>query len=295
MSHRHARSMTAVATAVFAAGALSVAASQPRGTVTGVAAAKSGRAGQQIAVDVTGTNPCGAVNIDYGDGTAITYATETLPITKGHTYEYGGTYTITATGMGNCDRTATTKIRISGPARPPSPPQQSGRITSVDFQPRAGAVRKPVKITVSGSDSCAFDVDFGDGNRQRVSGTLPQTLEHTYSLPDTYTVVVAPVAPCSGKFTERLQVAGRAATHGSVTRVDVTPSPTRRGGRTSIVVYGNGSCRTTVDFGDGGNAVVTGTFPQRIFHTYIDAGTFYVSAWPDDPCDGYADAQLIVR
>lgn len=292
----HPRTITtACAAIVLATGALGIAAQQQRGTVTGVAAARSGRAGQQIAVDVTGTNPCGAVNIDYGDGTAITYAIEQLPITKGHTFEYGGTYTIKATGMGNCDRTATTRITISGPPRPPAPPQQSGKITSVDFQPPAGAVREPVKITVSGTDSCVFDVDFGDGNRQRVSGTLPQSIEHTYSVATTYTVIVSPVAPCSGKFTERLQVAGAAAANGSVTRVDVSPTPTRRGRRTSIVVYGNGSCRTTVDFGDGGSAVVTGAFPQRIFHTYLDAGTIYVSAWPDDPCDGYADAQLIVR
>ena len=88
----HPRAITSfcVAIVVFAGG-LGIAAQQQRGTVTGVAAVKSAPAGQQIAVDVTGTNPCGAVNIDYGDGTAITYATETLPVTKGHTYEYGGT------------------------------------------------------------------------------------------------------------------------------------------------------------------------------------------------------------
>jgi len=293
----HPRALTSSCAAIVVfAGALGIAAQQQRGTVTGVAAAKSARAGQQVAVDVTGVNPCGAVNIDYGDGTALTYAIEQLPITKGHTYEYGGAYTIKATGMGNCDRTATTRITISGPPPPPpSPPQQSGKVTSVDFQPSTASVREPVKITVSGSDSCAFDVDFGDGNRQRVSGTLPQSIEHTYSVATTYTVMVSPVAPCSGTFTERLQVAGDTVAHGSVTRVDVSPAPTSRGRRTSIVVYGNGNCRTTVDFGDGGNAVVTGAFPQRIFHTYLDVGTIYVSALPDDPCQGYADAQLIVR
>jgi len=291
-----ARSITpALALSIVTAVTIGVAATQQRGTVTGVSAARSARVGQQIAVDVTGTNPCGAVNIDYGDGTAITYATETLPITKGHTYAYGGTYTIKATGMGNCERTATTQITISGPPRPPAPPALSGKITSVDFQPSSGAVREPVKIVVNGSDSCAFDIDFGDGNRQHVSGTLPQSIEHTYSVADTYTVVVDPSSPCSGRFTERLQVSDRAAAHAGVTRLDVSPTPTRRGRRTSIVVYGNGSCRVNVDFGDGGNVVLTGTFPQRIFHTYLDSGTIYVSAWPDDPCDGYADAQLVVR
>jgi PKD repeat protein len=274
---------------------LHAAAIQQRGAVTSVAAAPSGRAGQQIAVDVKGTNPCGAVNIDYGDGTAITYATDALPITKGHTYEYGGTYTIKATGMGNCDRTATTQITISGPPRPAAPPPLSGKVTSLDIQPQSGVVREPVKIVINGSDSCAFDVDFGDGNRQHVSGALPQSVEHTYSVADTYTVAVNAASPCSGRFTQALQISDRAAAHAGVTRLDVSPTPTRRGRRTSIVVYGNGSCRVNVDFGDGGNVVLTGAFPQRIFHTYVDSGTIYVSAWPDDPCDGYADAQLVVR
>jgi hypothetical protein len=291
----HPRAFTSsCAVIVVFAGALAVAAPQQRGTVTGVTAAKSARAGQQVAIDVTGTNPCGAVNIDYGDGVAITYATETLPITRGHTYEYGGSYTIKATGMGNCDRTATTQITISGPPRPPAPTARSGKITSVDFQPASGAVREPVKIVVNGSDSCAFDVDFGDGNHQRISGPLPQSIDHTYSVADTYTVVVDASSPCSGRFTQPLQITDRAARAG-VTRLDVSPTPTRRGLRTSIVVYGNGSCRVNVDFGDGGNVVLTGAFPHRIFHTYLDTGTIYVSAWPDDPCDGYADAQLVVR
>jgi hypothetical protein len=32
----------------------------------------------------SGTNPCGAAYIDYGDGTAITYAITGLPTTQTH-------------------------------------------------------------------------------------------------------------------------------------------------------------------------------------------------------------------
>ena len=174
-----------------------------RGEVRAVSVAHSGRAGQQIAVDVSGTSPCGAVNIDYGDGTAITYATERLPITKGHTYQYGGTYTIKAVGYGNCAGEARGQIAISGPPRPPAP-ELAGTLTSINFDPATAVIRQPVKITVNGTRSCAFDISFGDGNRQRVSGTLPQTIEHTYAVADAYTVGVTAVAPCTGTSSARL-------------------------------------------------------------------------------------------
>jgi len=265
-----------------------------RGTVKGVSVTRSGRAGQQIAVDVTGTSPCGAVNIDYGDGTAITYATERLPITKGHTYEYGGTYTIKAVGMGNCAGEATGRITISGPPRPPAA-EPAGAITAVNFDPATALVRRAVKITVNGTRSCAFDISFGDGNQQRVSGALPQSVEHTYAVADEYPVVVSPIAPCSGGASRRLQVADSSRTPGSVTRVDVSPAPTRLGVRTLVVVSGTGACRVTIDFGDGENVVLSGRLPLRAYHSYSYDGTVYVSAWPEDPCDGYADLQLVVR
>src|SRR5439155_16779654 len=179
------------------------------GTVNAVkASAASAAVGAAVSVTATGTNPCGAAYIDYGDGTAITYAITGLPTTQTHAYQKPGSYPIVARGMGNCDGEARTRIEITGQAAPPAPVALN-EITGVGFTPRPGVVRQPVAIDVAGHGACLFHLDFGDGNYQDVNGQFPQRINHTYALVDTYTVVVAPVAPCVGKFTERLQVAAR--------------------------------------------------------------------------------------
>src|SRR3954469_650061 len=96
------------------------------GTVTGVqASAASVAVGAAFSVTVSGTNPCGAAHVNYGDGTAITYAITGLPSTHSHKYDRPGTYAIVARGMGNCDGEATTKIEVTGQALPPPPPSGS--------------------------------------------------------------------------------------------------------------------------------------------------------------------------
>ena len=179
------------------------------GTVTAVKASPASAAvGVAVTVTASGTNPCGAAHIDYGDGTAITYAITGLPTAQTHTYQKPGSYAIVARGMGNCDGEASTRIEVTGQA-PPPPPVAPSEITGVSFTPRPGVVRQPVAINVTGRGACLFTVDFGDGNRLEVKGEFPQRINHTYALVDTYTVIVAPVAPCVGKFTERLQIAAR--------------------------------------------------------------------------------------
>jgi hypothetical protein len=79
---------------VLSAGAASA------GTVTGVQGnAASVAVGAVLSVTVSGTNPCGAAHINYGDGTAITYAITGLPVTQSHAYDKPGTYAIVARGM----------------------------------------------------------------------------------------------------------------------------------------------------------------------------------------------------
>src|SRR5215210_7343239 len=186
------------------------------GTVTGVTAAPTTiAAGASVAVTVTGTNPCGAANINYGDATeAVTYAITGLPTSQTHPYTKAGTYTITAKGMGNCDGEVTTTVTVTAPppappkapAPPPAPEQPSTQITAVDMSPNPVKVGEPVTIAVKGSGTCAYEVHYGDGNAQEVNGQLPHQFRHTYATPDKYTVVVKPTAPCTGRFTQVLQV-----------------------------------------------------------------------------------------
>jgi hypothetical protein len=107
--------------AVTIAITLPLAASGQRGVVRGVSV-PAGRieAGGPVEITVTGTNPCGAVRLDYGDGTErITHAITQIPVTIRYTYKQPGRYQIHAEGMGNCDGVASTAIQVVQPPVPP--------------------------------------------------------------------------------------------------------------------------------------------------------------------------------
>lgn len=263
------------------------------GTVTGVqASVPSVAVGTEFSVTVSGTNPCGAAHVNYGDGTAITYAITGLPSTHSHKYDKPGTFTIAARGMGNCDGEATTRIVVKGQALPPPPPPAS-EITGVSFEPRPGVVRQPVTIDVTGRGECAFAVSFGDGNVQEVSGPLPQRVSHTYALAQLYTVIVAPVAPCTGRFTERLQIAQREGRR--ITRLTLDPEPARVGDGVTITVEGAGTCTYRIDYGDGNQEERAKPLPDRLRHVYNAAGTYSVVAVGTGTCEGRARRALDVR
>lgn len=93
---------------------------EQRGVVSGVSVANSPvEAGGPVAITVTGTNPCGAVRLDYGDGTErITHAITEIPTTIRYVYKQPGRYEIRAEGMGNCDGVASTSIQVTAERRP---------------------------------------------------------------------------------------------------------------------------------------------------------------------------------
>src|SRR5207237_742342 len=165
MSRRHPRVVTC---AVFG---LLIPIAAAAGTVTGVTVAPAtAHVGAPVTVTVTGTNPCGAAHVNWGDGTAITYAITGLPSSHTHAYAQSGAYPIVARGMGNCDGEASTRIEITAPPLPPPPPAppepRSGAIAAMTFTPSPGVARQPVTITINGRGPCAFAVEYGDGNRQ---------------------------------------------------------------------------------------------------------------------------------
>jgi Ca2+-binding EF-hand superfamily protein len=86
---------------------------QPRGWVSSVTAAAGASVGT-YQVSVRGNNPCGAVNLDFGDGTtAVTHAISQVPVTISHEYTRVGEYTIRARGMGNCDGDVFTRVNVT--------------------------------------------------------------------------------------------------------------------------------------------------------------------------------------
>jgi hypothetical protein len=87
---------------------------QQRGVVRSVSVADpSVRVGGPVEITVAGRNPCGAVRIDYGDGTErVTHPLTELPAVIRYVYKQPGNYQIAAEGMGNCDGEVLTGIRV---------------------------------------------------------------------------------------------------------------------------------------------------------------------------------------
>jgi PKD domain-containing protein len=267
------------------------------GTVTGVTVSPASvPTGTPASVTVTGTNPCGAAHIIYGDGTAITYPITGLPTTQTHAYDNPGTYAITAKGMGNCDGEATTTVTVTGQPKPQPPPSPPAQITAVDFSPRPVRVREPVTIAVNGTGTCAFEIAFGDGRAEQFNVRLPHLVQHTYAAAQTFTVLVRPNPPCAGRFTEQLQVVdGAPQAAARIGRILVTPTPADAGQQVSIAVEGTGKCAYTIDYGDGNAETRARDLPDRVQHVYRAPGTYNVSAVAERPCTGLARANVEVR
>jgi hypothetical protein len=268
--------------------AFSLASAATAGTVTGVSlSTRTIVAGGSVSVTVTGSNPCGAAHIIYGDGTAITYAISELPVTQTHVYAAAGAYTITARGMGNCDGEATTTLTVIPPPPPPAPAAPSASISNVEMAPSPAKAGDPVAIIVRGSGRCVYDVQYGDGTAEQVDRHLPQDTHHTYTRPGNYTVIVKPNAPCVGKFTQILQVTERTPRPAArITHVVASPARGVTAETITVSVHGTGACPYDVYYGDGKVQQVTGVLPQETLHAYESPGTYRVLVKPHPPCTG---------
>lgn len=274
------------------------------GTVRAVSPSPaSASAGQAVTVTVSGTNPCGAANVNWGDGTAITYAITGLPSTHSHAYAGGGHYRIVARGMGNCDGEATATVEVTGPPAPPppapAPPPSThppsapaAAITRVSFTPPQVTARQAVTIVIDGHGTCAFVVEFGDGNKQDFNTALPARVTHTFGAPGEYRVIVGPVAPCSGKFTETLQVQPRGG--GSIRGMEIAPFPAFVSQEVTLKVLGSGACGYRIDFGDGNNEERSKPLPDSVTHVYSAADTYTVTVTAAAPCSGSTRRSLTV-
>lgn len=269
------------------------AAEQQRGVVNAInLTPTAARTGTTISVSVTGTNPCGAVFIDWGDGTAITHPIVDLPTTQTHAYASGGNYTVRARGMGNCDGDVTGSVRIEGPEPPAAQPRLTGFSVA-----SPGGRGEPVNMRMEGQGACSVSVTFGDGNTQEFSVQLPHTFTHVYSMARGYNVTAAARPPCEGgRHTVRLEVQGGQSGPGPVARLSgltVRTSPASPATAT-IQVAGNGTCSYILDYGDGNTERRNSVLPERVSHAFPSGGTFVVAATAEPPCVGKVQDTLTV-
>jgi len=77
--------------------------------------------GTTVTVTVSGAGACGAIEINFGDGTDQTFAVSSVPFSQSHTYTHEGSFTITAKGQGNCGGQVTKSLVVVVPLPPPPP------------------------------------------------------------------------------------------------------------------------------------------------------------------------------
>ena len=161
---------TKIATAVL----LSLAfAPQQRGWVSSVIPAADANTGV-VQITVRGTNPCGAVNLDYGDGSgAVTHAISQLPVTIPHEYNRAGEFRIRARGQGNCDGDVFAAVNVTRP-RSVWDRNNSNRFSDWD-QNRDGVItRAEWRGTSQGFEQNDWNEDGRlSGEEVRVGATAP--------------------------------------------------------------------------------------------------------------------------
>jgi hypothetical protein len=267
--------------------------SPQRGVVSAVSLAPNPvDSGVAVKATVSGTNPCGAVHIDWGDGSADsrTFPITRLPTVQTHVYRKGGRFTVRARGMGNCDGEAGTTISVVQKEPPPE-------ITEIAIDPVPAAANRPVAITVRGTGACSYTIDFGDGNRDERSGRLPDTLQHNYPAPGRYTVTATPTGACTGRAQRAIEVRRRAAppaSGGQVRGIAVAPV-VPVGEPAAMTVEGAGYCEILIEFGDGDYYFGSVRLPFRVEHAYRAAGQYEVYAGANAPCDGSSVAPVRAR
>lgn len=271
-----------------------------QGTITALSLTPpTAQAGATVTATVTGTaGPCGAVHINWGEGEAITYATETLPVTKTHIYKSAGTFDLRAQGMGNCLGEAKARIVISAPPPPPPPPATpppaaAPRLTGLALSAPRVQPRTAVAITLEGTGTCLVALDFGDGNSQEIRGTLPTTVRHVYAVAGRYSIAATPAPPCAERHVATLEVGN--ARPQRITGLEVTVPPDGPPSTRALRILGSGHCPYTVDFGDGNSERREGNLPDVVRHNYPADGRYTAIVTAGAPCAGERRATFTVR
>ena len=170
--------------------------------------------------------------------------------------------------------------------------QQPGRITRIEFRPATAQEGGGVFITLAGTGSCTYTLDFGDGESERRTAELPDRVRHTYPSDGEYVVVATPEPPCEGVARAKLDV--RAINRG-VWGLSAEPGvATPEGIEVTFTINGTGECVVSTDYGDGGVDRVEGPLPARRVHRYLKGGTYEVRAVANEPCRGEAALKLEV-
>lgn len=170
--------------------------------------------------------------------------------------------------------------------------KQAGKITRIEFQPATTEEGGGVFISLMGSGSCSYALDYGDGQSERRTADLPDRVRYIYPADGEYLVVATPEAPCEGVARAKLDV--RAINRG-VWGLSAEPGPDTTNVEMLITITGRGECAVTMDFGDGTVDKLLLTLPATRSHKYGKAGTYELEAVAEPPCRGEAALKVEIN
>lgn len=174
----------------------------------------------------------------------------------------------------------------------PGAQEKAGRITRIEFQPATPDEGGGVFISLLGSGSCTYTLDYGDGTSDRRTADLPDRVKHTYPGDGEYLVVASPEAPCQGVARAKLDV--KAIKQG-VWGLSAEAGPDTENAEMMVTVSGRGECTVTMDFGDGTIDKISGTLPLTRSHKYGKPGTYDLKAAAEPPCRGNAALTVEIK
>ncbi len=229
------------------------------------------------------------MEVDFGDGYVQQALTSEQPgrDVAAHAYKRGGSYTVEARALPGCTGKASTKVVVADAA-----------VTTIAGGPtkaRAGEVSTVIVNAKNGA--CKFNVDFGDGKVETLSGQFAATggakwIQHTYYTPGRKNLKVTGMEGCTGAQVGYVDVDASAVktlqSWGKLGTLNVVQA-------TAL----GGVCPLRVDWGDGSvEDMPNVTFLEgkvTLTHSYKKTGTFLVSARGIDGCVGVAGANVTVK
>jgi hypothetical protein len=177
-------------------------------------------------------------------------------------------------------------------AQQPAAQQPTPRITRIEFTPAKADEGGGVFISLIGTGTCTYTLDYGDGTSDRRTAQLPDRVQHKYAGDGEYLVVATPDAPCEGVARAKIDV--RAIERG-VWGLSADPAPDSPTPEMAVTITGRGECVVTLDFGDGTVEKVTGVLPQTRNHKYERMGSYDLRAVAEPPCRGEAALRLEIK
>ena len=144
--------------------------------------------GGGIMISLLGSGQC-AYTIDYGDG-KTERRTATLPDRMRHEYAPDKQYLVVATPDAPCEGVARAQLDIRAISR---------GIWKVSVEPGPATDAPEIVATIHGRGACAVTLSFGDGKQEKIEGTLPAKVNHTYEKPGAYSSTRSRWNPAAGK------------------------------------------------------------------------------------------------